>query len=477
MTGRTGMSSGLATNMVAVLVGRVFTIVIGFASIALLTRHLGQEGYGHYRTILTLAGIGAVLGDLGLQFIVLRRISDPAADSSLILGAGVMLRLVASTAIMAIVAIAVDLLPYEPVVWTGVLVAAPYYVLFQTCMLLQGVFQKHLRQDLQMLAETLGGLVMLGGIYLAARAEAGVIAMVMAMVAGGIVQLLVVWTLAARLEPFRPRLAPREWRGLLRDGLPIAGSRLALMAILRGDILMLSLLGSASAVGLYGVPSKIFEILAGIAALFGGMLMPMLVTSMARGDDSHTNRLVTDSFDTMLIFGAGTVIAFLGFGRDILALLAGPEFVDAYPALCLIGVAVAANACGQIFRHFLMAVDLQVRAMRVDIVLLAMAIPTYGLLIPWLSFIGAALATATIETGLAIGLARTAIATGRAGFAQSRAGWILVAAAGGWLSMQACTALGMHWFIALPTGGTAYLLLLALLRALPLALLRGRKMP
>ena len=36
---------------------------------------------------------------------------------------------------------------------------------------------------------------------------------------------------------------------------------IALMVILRGDILLLSILDTATAVGLYGVPSKIFEII------------------------------------------------------------------------------------------------------------------------------------------------------------------------------------------------------------------------
>ncbi|MCB2009305.1 MAG: oligosaccharide flippase family protein [Geminicoccaceae bacterium] len=465
----------LAGNMAAVLVGRILTIAIGFAAIALLTRHLGPEGYGHYRTVLTLAGIGAILADLGLQFVVLRRISDPSMDSAATLGAGATLRLIATTTIMVAVALLSRLLPYDSIVLNGMVIAAPYFVLFQTCMLLQAVFQKHLRQDLQMLAETGGGLVMLAGVWLAVRAEGGVGAMLLAMVAGGVVQLSLVWWLAARLEPFRPTLDPQQWRDMLRAGLPLAGSRLALMVILRGDILILSLLGSAAAVGLYGVPSKVFEILSGMSTLFAGMLMPMLVAALSCHDTRATGRLLTDAVDTMLIFGGGVLIGFLAFGREILALLAGDAFAAAYPALCLIGVAITANACGQIFRHMLVAMDQQKQAMRVDITLLAIAVPTYMALVPWLAQTGAALATAAIETGLAIGLGRTALASGHFALTDSRIARIALSAALGWLSMIAGTSMGLHWLVAGVLGGGLYLGCLFVLRAVPMALLSSRR--
>jgi hypothetical protein len=43
----------LTFNMAAIVAGKVIAVVIGLVSIALITRALGPDGYGAYRTILT----------------------------------------------------------------------------------------------------------------------------------------------------------------------------------------------------------------------------------------------------------------------------------------------------------------------------------------------------------------------------------------------------------------------------------------
>lgn len=471
------MLQKLALNMGSVVIGRVVSVAVGFLSIALLTRHLGPEGYGEYRIVLTLTGIGAIFADLGLQLVILREIADPERHDGRILGAGLTLRLVTTALVMLIVALATRFLPYAEPVLLGVLVAAPYYVLYQCCQMLQGVFEKHLRQGRQMLAETAGGLTMLACVWLAMLLDAGVVAMVAGLLAGGVVQFALVWLFAARLEPMRPIIDLDRWRRLLRAGLPIAGSKIALMAILRGDILILSVLGTATAVGLYGVPSKMFEILSHLASMFGGMLMPMLLAALASGDPRATGRTVAGALDAMLVFGAGVVICFAAFGAELLDLVAGDAFVEAHLALVLIGVAIAANAAAQIFRFLLLAMDRQRQIMRIDLIAFGIALVAYLILVPLFSYPGAALATALVETALAGLLAWRAFSSGRLARARPRILRILLCAGLTFLAMRFAADQGWHWFLAMSAGGLLYGTALLAAGAVPLALLRGRKGP
>ena len=69
------------------------------------------------------------------------------------------------------------------------------------------------------------------------------------------------------------------WRQYLIAGLPLAGSQILGMAMLRGDSLLLSLFQPAAAVGLYGVPAKLFEITTSVPYMLAGLMMPALTAS------------------------------------------------------------------------------------------------------------------------------------------------------------------------------------------------------
>ena len=440
------------------MAGRLIVAIIGLASVALLTRHLGPDGFGLYRTILTVTGVGAIAADLGMDMVVLRTLSRGDISRGF-LASALILRLTATGCIMLLVAAAAQLLPYGDVVTTGVWIAAPFYICFQAALMLQGVFQKHLRQDLQMAAETAGNLVMLGIIYLGILTGQGVLFMIAAMVAGGFVQLTILVIAAGRFEPLFEQVDPRQWWPLLREGLPIAGSQAALMMILRGDILLLSLLASATAVGLYGVPSKMFEVLGAIGAIYSGIMMPRFIEAMRGG---HLNSVAVGAFDGALI-AAGSIILSLGlFAEPVLVLVAGSEFAPAAAALVLVSVGIGANIISRLLRNLLLAQEHQHLLLRTDLAVLVFAIALYVSLIPKLSYIGAALATAATESILALTL--SAIAYRKTGLHYPtnrliRIGLAIAIAAIGALMMEA-----MPWLLNLILTNVVFLIALFVLK-------------
>jgi O-antigen/teichoic acid export membrane protein len=308
--------------------------------------------------------------------------------------------------------------------------------------------------------------------------------MVGAMLGGGLVQLVVAWPLARRLQRFRLKVDLPIWRELLTTGLPLAGSRVILTIILRGDVLLLSLLATDVAVGLYGVPSKMFEILATLAVLFNGMLMPMLVTSLAMEDRATANMTAGHALTAMMIFGGGVVAVFAAFPAEVLVVVAGTDFAVAAHALTLVAIAIAANAVAQVYRHMLTAMDRQRDALVVDMVGLAIALASYFTLIPIYSYLGAAIGTAITETSLCIGLL---IAVRRLGFrppvmmALLKVIAVSIATSA---AMIAAAGQGLLWPIAMMGGGVLFLGLLVVTGTAPPAYLnallkrkKGRQLP
>lgn len=454
------------------VVGKAAAVVVGLTALALLTRHLGPEGFGEYRTVLTFMAFAVMFADLGLRTVVLREISKPENEPSLVVGAGLSLRLI-SVSVAVIIGAAVGLfMPYSKIVHAGLLIGGFYYVLLHGSMFFWAVFLRHLRQGQLMFAETVGGIVMLGGVVVAIYFELGVLAMLLALVAGGLAQFILSWFMAAKLQPFRITANRKVWGDLVRMGLSLAGSEIALFAILRGDILILSILDTAESVGLYGVPSKIFEIFGSLASLFNGMLMPFFVAALAGKTRELLTQTLSNALDIMLAFGVGVVACCLAFAPEILTLIAGSSFSPAAPALIFVALAIASNAMSQPYRQLLTAMDLQRKALMIDVGCVVVAAVAYFILIPRFSFVGAGIGTAIVETTLALALAFAVYREGVRGLIPPSWWKIVIAGTAAVIAMRWLTSLQLPWIVGIITGGAIYLAVLVGIGAIPLPYLR-----
>jgi O-antigen/teichoic acid export membrane protein len=458
-------------NMIVVVAGRAVVALAGLGVVVVLTRYLGPEGFGQYRTVLTYVSLIAIPAELGLYTIVLREISRPGADGGEILGAALSLRLLASASILGLGSVAALLLPYPAVVVHGIFVATFYYTALQSGILLSAVFQKHLRQGLQMSAEIAGGVTTLALIGACVAFDAGLVATIGATSCGGLVAFALAAALARRLEPFKFRIDFAAWRVLITMGLPVAGSRIAVMAILRGDVLLLSLLDTPHAVGLYGVPSKLFEVVTGITVVFAAMSMPILIAAASSADGRTFGRHVRDGVTTIALFSGGLIAFGSTFSEQILVTVAGQEFAPAAPALMLITFAIGVNAIGQLFRFALIAMELQRRLVVIDVVALILAIAAYLILIPRFSYLGAAITTASVELILCLAMAGVLTRT-CAGLPASVDLLKAVIAAAIAALMRSLVAAGVVSPLAALLGGIGYLAVLVLLGAIPASYLR-----
>ena len=69
------VANKIFTNTLWQLVIRVATIVVGVFNLALITRILGQTGFGFYTTVFAFVQMFMILADLGLFLTLLREIS------------------------------------------------------------------------------------------------------------------------------------------------------------------------------------------------------------------------------------------------------------------------------------------------------------------------------------------------------------------------------------------------------------------
>lgn len=463
----------LATNMAIGTAGKVVTTLIGLLTIAVLTRHLGPTEFGYYRTVLTFVSFACILADLGLYFVVLREISRPDADVPRVLGAALLLRLLGTGSVLFASACAALLLPYDGVVQRGMFLGALMYTAYQGTELLAAVFQMRLRQGRYVFAEIAGMLLALVAMLGLAWVGAGFIPMLAATVVGTLITFLLTWRFARGLQPFRLTLDLPLWRTFVAAGLPLAASHALGIAILRGDILVLSLLRPADEVGIYGVPAKMFEITAALPFMFAGFMLPVLTAAAAGRDRAAFARSLSDALAAVLMYGLAVILVFAFSGREVIRLIAGEAFVAGAPALAVLAFAMACNGISSVLRFALVSLERPRAVLLSDALGFVVAALAYPVLISLHSLLGAALARLLAEcallAGMTFGLRRAGYAVGLPPQTAPAAMAAAVAIATSILLRR----LEVHWSVDLTVPCIVFLGLLVLLGAVPRTVLEA----
>ena len=467
----------LAANMVAIVSGKAMTAVAGLLTIMVLTRHLGPTEFGYYRTALTYCAFAAVLADCGLYMINLREMSRPGADSGRVAGNALALRFVSTGAILIVAAAVAWGTPYDLTVKWGVLIGAAIYTCLQASDFLVSIFQSVLKQGRNAVAEVVGALVTLAVVWVLATTGAGALPMLGATFLGAALALGISWRLAYRLVRFRPSFDRALWRQFLVAGLPIAGAQILGMAMLRGDSLLLSFYQPARDVGLYGVPSKLFEVATSIPYQFAGLMMPAL-TAGARAGRLEFGTALRNAVDVGAVYGIGVILVLAMFAPRLLALMAGAEFAAGAPALVIVAFAIALAGMTHLLRFALVACERPRIVLIGDSIACTCAFAAYFTLIPRYSFVGAAIGTVVAEVAALVCMLIGLRLAGRPLPSIANPCKAILSGAVAAVVMVLLTRLELPWLLSLVLGGVVYLAGLALTRAIPrdliLSVLRRR---
>jgi len=62
-------------NTFVQILGKIVSTILGFISVGLLTRYLGQEGFGNYSLVFAYLSIFGIIADWGLQLTMVRELA------------------------------------------------------------------------------------------------------------------------------------------------------------------------------------------------------------------------------------------------------------------------------------------------------------------------------------------------------------------------------------------------------------------
>ena len=456
----------IGRNMLWLTVGKVTTVVLALGTVALMTRHLGPQGYGIFRSAQAYMAFALLLANLGLSYIVAREIARPGADQARILGNAMGLRLVTALAVLGAAVLASWLMPYDATIRLGIVLAFVGFVALSCFQTLIAVFQQRLEQAGQVWAEVAGAASLFAAAAVFSRLGLGPLPFIAGMSVAFLLQATIAWLAASRFLVIRPRFEWQQWKALLLSALPLASANLLTLVYYRADTVLLSLFHPPEAVGQYGVATKVLDTVVGFSIMFTGLILPLL--SRFAQDGPRFRQYLQASFDALAVAVPGMAMLFFVFAEEVATLIAGPAFAASATPLRILSVTMALMSFSLLLRHAATALDQQRHVLPGFLVAAVLALGIYFAAIPVWAEVGAATGTAVGEAVVVAWI--TGVLHRRCGL-RIRSGALIraipaavSAALVAWLAKSS----GLVWPLAFGITGCVYLAGLFALRAITL---------
>ena len=400
--GQGGRGVTVLRGTLRLLSGQLASKLLDMALLLLLARRLGVESFGvlTYATSFTL--IFNVVTDLGPTTVFTREVARTPGRTREMLRSALRLKL-------ALVPVTLSL-----VLGTALVLRTPPETLAMLAALtvamslgsLAGVYEGLLRAaghpgrvGLALAAGSVSGLVVValawnGGVSVWTAVGAQVIAQtVHALVAVSSARAALRRDVVTADEGSPPALGALA---MLRSALPLALSWVFIALYFRIDAVMLHTLKDSHAVGLYGGVYRIFEAFAMLTVGFRSVLFPLLARA-ADGPAEGLAVLCRKSLRLQALFTVLVAVAFGAVAEPLLVFVLGPGYAAAAPGLRVLLWALPGSFMADLLLHVLVAQGRPSAGTWVVGVTAALNIALNLVLIPRLSFVGAAAATVVSE--------------------------------------------------------------------------------
>lgn len=393
--------------------GRVVSSILGLLAIGVITRTLGQEGFGEYTTIVAYISMFVILGDLGLQVLMAREISQRKDGIGDMASAFFTLRFLSSLFFLLVGFALSFFFPYSAEMKLGILIGAVGFFFLSMNQLLLSIFQKHLAMHITAIAEIIGRGTQLLFVYLIYRIYAGdpvsrivpweigspasaLYLFLAAMSGAALIIFILQYYFAIRYVKLRLAFNVKQWTEILKTTWPIALSIVLTMIYFKIDTIFLSVMKPQADVGIYGVAYRMLESLIFFPAMFAGIMMPIL-SREAVSDLKRFRDVFQRAFRIITIFAAPIVTGGIILAYSIAGLIGGKDFVAAGAPLQALFVATGIIFFGNLLGRAVIALDAQKQAVFAYLFGVALNVVLNLIFIPKYTYMGAAWTTVATE--------------------------------------------------------------------------------
>lgn len=387
----------VAHNTIIQISGKIVSTILGLLAIGMMTRYLGQEQFGWYVTTVTFLSFIAILIDFGLIPATAQMLSEPAFDKKKLFQNLLGFRFTTAVVFLGIAPLIALLFPYPNEVKIAIAFTTFSFLGVAMNQVLIGLYQTKLKMQVHAIAENVGRVVLVGGLWYMIQGGQSFLAVMAVTVVANLSFTAYFWFAARKETPVGLRFDMHIWKAIIIKMWPIAIAVMFNVVYLKGDTLLLSLFSEQEIVGIYGAAYRVVEILSQIAMMIMGVMLPLLTFAWSRGDKPNFFHRLQLGFDMMMLFAIPITAGVITLAAPIMTLVAGPEFSAAGAPLAVLAIAVFGVYLGAVFGHTAVAINKQKQTLWIYISNAIITLIGYLYFIPKFGMMGAAWMTVFSE--------------------------------------------------------------------------------
>jgi O-antigen/teichoic acid export membrane protein len=391
----------VAHNTIVQFTGKVIGAILALVTLGLMLRYLGQEGFGQYTTVISFLSVFSILADLGLYLVVTREISKKGVDESKIVSNAFTIKLFASIIILTLTPLIAMFFPYSQQIKLGIIVGAVSFLFTLLNQVLVGVFQKYFSMSKVAIGEIIGRIFWLLGVFIVIKLDLGLLWLLAAITLANFANFVVVFIFAKAYVKIKLSFDFDLWKYLLKIAAPLAFSVIFNLIYFKVDTVLLSVMKPIKDVGIYGAPFKVLESLITFAAIFAGLLLPVLSKYYVE-DIKKFSGIFIKGFDVLSIFVIPLIVGTIFYARQIMVFFGGGEFSESANVLRILIFAVGAIFFSHLFGNTAIACNQQKKLMWIYISTALVSVILNLILIPKFTYYGAAISVTISEILVAL---------------------------------------------------------------------------
>lgn len=413
----------IASNTIAQIISKVITAWISIFLIWILTKYLPIELYGSYNKVYSYLWIFAFLADLWLYTLAIREISRWEVKKDKIIWNILTLRVLMALWVWIISFLIALILPWYndslTLIAIGIVWAFTLVSLINSSLL--ALMQSQMKMEFSLISVVAGKIINIWLIsffliYYFSWIEMQNAAFISVFVSG------FVWIcLNTYMNYVYARKICSIWflfdweyiRNIFKLSLPYGIALFLSVVYFKIDVILISLLEAPDladiSIALYGLPMKIVEVLMVLWGFYLNSVLPSLSEKFRWWKSDEISHILWTSLKVLISFSLYIFILWSTLAHDIIAIIATPEYLNplnhiynSASALSLALWVLVLHFVSLAFIYVLIASERQSLLLKINIVITLINIIGNIILIPYYSFIWAAIITLVSQALLMI---------------------------------------------------------------------------
>lgn len=388
----------IAKNIGVLGVSQVITSILGFFLLIYIARYLGEVGFGKYSFAVSFTALFMIFADLGTSQLIIRELARNKESTGEYLTNISVIKLLLSFLAFGFIAVTINLMDYPQDTIYAVYLFGIYMILTSFALTFRSIFQAYERMEYTAVVTVIEKIILISLVLFVLFSGYGLIELAYAHVFAGIVDIVLSFFIVLiKITKPKPEINLSLWKTLIIASIPFGLNALFGVLFFKIDTVMLSVFKDDAAVGIYNAA---YVPLLALTGIISQMIVSALYPIMSRYFISSKDSLKTF---TVLSSKYMAIIGFpIGIGCFVLAnRFIALFYVDQYSASIIVfqilALFIPIRLVSSITGTLLSSINRQsLRTASVGISAL-FNIALNAVMIPYLSYIGASIATVLSE--------------------------------------------------------------------------------